>query len=125
MNSSFDKPILFLKDTCPFCLKIFSFLFEIDVIKTIHIERFTPGDEREKAVREKLSTYINKASFPTLITEQGKVIADSDEIIAFYRDRFDVDLQGLVLYNYILNGPFKRIRELFKENKTLKAKQAE
>ncbi len=113
------KATLFLKASCPFCLKAFAFLYELGELKDMSVETFYPGDEKEAPIREYLGQYADKISFPSLLLENGKLISDSEEIVEHYTELAGIREDDLTLYSYIMEGPYRRMRELFAENRKL------
>jgi hypothetical protein len=52
-------------------------------------------------------------TFPALEVEPGRVIADSDAIVALYAEKTGLDPAKAPFYAYVMAGPFRRIREAF------------
>lgn len=73
---------MFLKENCPFCLKIRIFLLEAGLSSKIDIRNFVPGSEEEAAIRAELQPNLEKVSFPAAHLAQGQYITGSDEIVA-------------------------------------------
>lgn len=118
MSSEF-RPVLYMKRNCPFCLKVAAVLAETGQFADVELRAFWPGDENEAAIRAELAPHLEKVTFPTLQVEPGRYIADSDAIVALYAQKAGVDPAKLPFYDYILAGPFRRLREAFQESQEL------
>lgn len=113
------RPILYLKLSCPFCLKVAAFLAEAGLFGNFKVRDFWPGDEREAPVRAELSPYVETVSFPTVQVAPGEFLAESDAIIARYAGAAGKDPAAMPFYQYVLDGPVRRLREQFRELKLL------
>lgn len=106
-------PILYLKSSCPFCLKVAAFLAEAGVFGSLEIREFWPDDDREQVLREELSPHFEKISFPSLQYAPGQFMNESDAIIARYGDMLGLDPETMSFYRYVVDGPVRRMREQF------------
>lgn len=113
------KPVLYLKQSCPFCLKVASFLSEAGVFADFELRTFWPGEAEEDAIRAELAPHLEKISFPALQFAPGEFMADSDAIIERYSRTTGADPAALPFYNYVLNGAFRRLRENFQQIREL------
>ncbi len=113
------RPVLYLKSTCPHCLKLRIFLLEADLLDRFEQRIFTAGDENEAAIRAELAPHFEKVTFPTVQYAPGQYMNDSDAIIAHYADVETIDrahlpifgtYAGSVLPNYM--AARKELREL-------------
>ncbi|WP_404478069.1 hypothetical protein [Novosphingobium sp. BL-52-GroH] len=119
-----SKPILYLKNSCPFCLKLRIFLSEAGLAEGFAFETFDDGDDRHKALRGRFEADGREPSFPAL--EAGNSLeTGTDDLIARFAGDAGVDASRLPLLAYYSEGLFKRVGELFLENRALKAKLAE
>ena len=112
-------PILYLKSSCPFCLKVAAFLSEAGVLASLSIREFWPGDEQEQALRDELAPHFGKITFPTLQYAPGRFMNESDAIIARYADDLGLNPQTMPFYQYVLRGPVRRMREQFSQIQSL------
>lgn len=109
------KPVLYLKSSCPFCLKVAAFLSSAGVLDTLEIRDFWPEDERELAIRDELAPHFEKVSFPTLQYAPGEFMNESDAIIERYANQLGLDPDAMSFYQYVLRGPLRRLREQFRQ----------
>jgi glutaredoxin 2 len=115
------KPVVYLKENCPFCLKVRLFLLEAGMMEGIDIRDFVPGSQQEEEVRAELSPHLAKVSFPSGQLEPGRYIAESDDIIAFLVVKSGREPTSLPVFQNYVEGPFKMMMNLWKENQQLKA----
>ena len=65
------KPILYLKNGCPFCFKLRVFLLDAGLLDRFVLREFSEGSNDEKAIRDELSPYFDKVSFPSAQVTSG------------------------------------------------------
>jgi len=93
MNTDF-KPIAYVKEGCPYSMKLLSFIEESDLTDRVDIVRCAPGTPVMDAVREKLAEGTGaRPKFPTVEIEPGKFKTESDALIRYFEDRFGDDKQ--------------------------------
>jgi glutathione S-transferase len=114
------RPILYLKQNCPFCLKARVFLLEAGMDAMVDIRDFAPGTPQEEAIRAELSPHFEKVSFPAAQLEPGRFIAESDDIVAFLAARSGRDPASMTVYRNYVDGVFTMAMQLWKENQELK-----
>lgn len=114
------RPVLYLKESCPFCLKVAAFLVEAGLFGGIDTRTFWPDDEREQPIREELAPHFDMVSFPALQYSVGKFINESEDIIAYFAKERAADLSTMPFYAYTLSGPMRQMREQFGEIRKLK-----
>ncbi|MEN7538254.1 glutathione S-transferase N-terminal domain-containing protein [Aurantiacibacter flavus] len=112
-------PILYLKSSCPFCLKVATYLASIGEFADMEIRAFWPDDPEDEVIRKELEGKTEKVSFPTLQFAPGEYMIESDAIIERYRQKSGIDPESLPFYQYVINGPMRRMREQFAEIKRL------
>ena len=117
------RPVVYLKEKCPFCMKVRIFLLEAGLQDRVEVKDFAPGTEQEQAIRRELEPRLEKVSFPAAQPEPDQYMTDSDAVIGRLASAFGVAPQGPVLQAYV-EGPFQQIMTLFKENMELKKQQA-
>ncbi|NKJ41150.1 glutathione S-transferase N-terminal domain-containing protein [Novosphingobium sp. SG720] len=125
MTATPFRPVLYLMRSCPFCLKVAALLSEVGAFDTVDLRAFWPGDEHEAPIRAALAPHLEKITFPALEVEPGRFIADSDAIVALYAQKAGVDPANLPFYQYVMAGPFRRIREAHVETLELKKRLGE
>ena len=118
------EPVVYLKEKCPFCMKVRIFLLEAGLLDKVKVREFAPGTDEEQAIRGELSPHLEKVSFPAAQLAPGQYLADSDGIIAQLADRAKVDPAKMPVLGAYLDGPFKQIMDLFRENMELKKQLA-
>lgn len=124
MTDSRFKPIVYLKQNCPFCMKVRLFLLEAGLGEAVETRNFAPGEPEEAAIRAELSPHFEKPSFPAAQLEPGRYLADSDEIVARLAAWSGRDLATMPVYRNYVDGPFAGMMRLWKENQELKAAAA-
>ena len=124
MTSNSFKPVLYVKENCPFCLKVRLFLLEAGLLDAVEIRAFAPGSTREDEIRAELAGHIEKVSFPAAQVAPGEYLTDSDAIIARFAAKWQRDPAHLPVLQTYVEGPFKQLLRLWTENRELKAKVA-
>jgi glutathione S-transferase len=114
------RPVLYVKDRCPWSLKVRIFLLEAGLSDHFDWRFFAPGDVHEAGIRAELEPYLEKVTFPTVEIAPGRFIQDSQAIIEHYAAEFGVDLAGLLTLDQYVRGPLARIAELQGEVAALK-----
>jgi glutathione S-transferase len=114
------KPIVYLKENCPFCLKVRLFLLESGLASEVEIRDFIPGTQQEDVVRSELSPHFEKVTFPTAQLEPGRYVAESDDIVAFFAAKAGRDPADMPVYRNYVDGVFAMSMQLWKENQELK-----
>lgn len=118
------RPVLYLKQSCPFCLKLMIFLSEGGLLHGFDIRKFLPGDAQEQAIRDELAPHFEKVTFPAVQLEPGRFMNGTEDIIAHYAGQNALDPTGMLLLNYYTGGVFEHVRQLFMENMELKKQLA-
>jgi glutathione S-transferase len=120
MISKAFKPIVYLKENCPFCLKVRLFLLESGLASEVESRDFAPATEREQEIRTELLPHVDKVSFPAAQLEPGRYVTESDDIVAFFAAKAGRDLASLPVYRNYVDGVFAMSMKLWKENQDLK-----
>ena len=123
MNDQSFRPVIYLKEKCPFCMKIRIFLLESGLLDRVQVKDFAPGTPQEQQIREEVSPHLEKVSFPAAQLAPGEFLADSDGIIARLAERDGKDPGQMPVLKAYLEGPFQQIMTLFRENMELKKQQ--
>lgn len=114
------KPIVYLKQNCPFCMKIRLFILEAGLADDVETRDFAGGTPREDMIRAELAPHLSKVSFPAAQLQPGQFIADSDAIIAALARESGRDPAEMPVYQNYVEGPFAVLMKLWKENIDLK-----
>lgn len=114
------KPTVYLKAGCPFCVKLRVALLEMGAIDDVEIRSFSTGMPEEKEIRERLSTKLERVSFPTAEISPGEFRAESDELIAYFASLKGIAIDGLATLKAYVEGPFSKLMRLSKENRELR-----
>ncbi|MBB5986702.1 glutathione S-transferase N-terminal domain-containing protein [Sphingobium lignivorans] len=121
--TSANRPIAYLKRSCPFCLKFRIFLTEAGLADNFTFEIFDDGDETHQALRARMEAAGQQPSFPAVESTPGTIDTGTDDLIARFAGEAGVAPVSLPLLDYYANGVFKRHGEMFRELRTLKAQQ--
>ena len=119
MSDTTDQTVVYLKEKCPFCMKVRIALLEAGLQGKVQVRDFVPGDDEEKAIRAELEPNLEKVSFPAARID-GAYIADSDAIVGRLLDKAGKDVSGMTVLKAYVEGPFQRLLELYRENGELK-----
>jgi glutaredoxin 2 len=114
------RPVLFLKSTCPHCLKLRIFLLEAGLLDRFEQCIFTQGDDAEAAIRAELAPHFDKVTFPTVQYEPGRFMKDSDAIIAHYAAEAGLDSARLPVFAAYAASVLPKYMEVRKELNALK-----
>ncbi|MFO7324141.1 MAG: glutathione S-transferase N-terminal domain-containing protein [Pseudomonadota bacterium] len=111
---------VYLKRTCPYCLKLRIFLTEAGIADRFDFTVFSEGDDTHKALRARMEQAGQKPSFPAAELEPGRLATGSDDLISHFAREAGVDPSSLPLLNYYIQGVFPRHVEMHQELKKLK-----
>lgn len=114
------RPVLYLKATCPHCLKLRVFLLEAGLLDGFEQRIFSEGDANEAAIRAELAPHFDKVTFPTVQHAPGAYMKDSDAIIAHYAQEAGIDPQGLPTFLAYAHGVLPKYMEVRRELAALK-----
>ena len=120
MTESF-KPVLYLKDKCPWCLKLRLFLLEAGLTDRVEERIFVPGDAAEAEIRAYLTPLLEKVTFPTLEVAPGVFVQDSQVLIDRFAAEAGIDVASLPVLDQYVRGPLAALGELRREIAALKA----
>lgn len=120
MTDTRFKPIVYLKQNCPFCMKVRLFLLEAGMENDVEMRDFVPGTPEEDAIRAEILPHVEKASFPTAQLEPGRYVAESDAIVSLLAKTSGRDPARMTVYCNYVDGPFAMAMSLWKENIELK-----
>ncbi|WP_068091964.1 glutathione S-transferase N-terminal domain-containing protein [Novosphingobium rosa] len=122
MTTTPFRPVLYLKDRCPWCLKLRLFLLEAGMIGRFELRVFVPGDDLEAAMRAELEPHVEKVTFPIAQIAPGQYLTDSGAIIDHYAQEAGVDVASLTTLDQYVRGPLATMAALRKEIAELKGK---
>ncbi len=111
---------VYLKNTCPFCLKLRIFLTEAGLADQIDFTVFADGDATHQSLRSRMQAAGQEPSFPAAELEPGKLTTGTDALIAHFAQQAHVKPETLPLLSYYSEGVFKRYGEMFRELRQLK-----
>ncbi|MDQ2639117.1 MAG: glutathione S-transferase N-terminal domain-containing protein [Pseudomonadota bacterium] len=120
MTSS-SRTRIYLKKTCPYCLKLRIFLTEAGIAGNFDFTVFVDGDETHQATRARMQAAGQEPSFPAAEID-GALVTGSDELIARFARDAGVDPTGLPLLTYYSEGVFRRHVEMHRELRELKSR---
>jgi glutaredoxin len=119
MNTN-SRTTVYLKKTCPYCLKLRIFLTEAGVADNFDFAVFVDGDQTHEALRTRMQAAGQEPSFPAAEIEPGRLATGTDDLIATFAQAAGVDPSRLPLLRYYSEGVFTRHVEMFRELKQLK-----
>ena len=111
---------VYLKKTCPFCLKLRIFLTEAGLADQLEFVAFADGDATHQALRARMQAAGQEPSFPAAELEPGKLSTGTNELIAHFAKQADVNPETLPLLRYYSEGVFVKYGEMFRELRQLK-----
>jgi len=114
-------PTIYLKKTCPFCLKIRILLTEAGLADSFHYIVFDDGDAMHKALRSRMEAAGQEPGFPAVEFVAGTLVTGTDDLIARLATENKIDQAALPLLAYYSEGVFQSYGEMFRELRTLKA----
>lgn len=118
------RPVLYLKASCPFCLKVAAFVCEAGLLDSCELRDFWPDDEREQAIRTELAPHLETVTFPAMQYAPGAYMSESDAIIQRFAEQSGIDPDTLPFFQYVVSGPMRRMREQFIEIRRLSQEAA-
>ncbi|UWU26047.1 glutathione S-transferase N-terminal domain-containing protein (plasmid) [Rhizobium sp. CB3060] len=114
------KPVVYLKENCPFCLKVRIALLETGLALQVDTRDFAAGSDEEQKIRAELQPHMEKISFPAAQLEPGGYVSESDDIVAFFAAIAGRDPKEMTVYRNYVDGVFSMSMQLWKENMELK-----
>ena len=124
MTDTPARPTLYLKQSCPFCLKLRIFLTEAALADRFDMVVFEDGDETHRAMRERIEAQGHQASFPAAELTPGKIETGTDDLIAQFANEAGADPSAMPLFNYYTSGVFPEYLKMFRELREMKANAA-
>lgn len=124
MTNTLFKPVVYLLQGCPFCMKLRIFLLEAGLIDQVDIRLLTQDSDELRQARDTLSVHLPKVGFPTVELTPGQYLAESDAIIDWFATRNGIDIATLPTFQDFVSGIFTGHISLYRENMTLKQQLA-
>lgn len=92
MTTAF-KPKLFVRVTCPFCIRLENFFEQAGLLEKIEvIECDTKGGDELNRYRTVLSEKLGKqATFPTMEIAPDQFMSDSGALINYYCELYNIE----------------------------------
>lgn len=118
MSASVTKPVLFVKHTCPFCLKLRLYLLEAGLLDTVSL-RESRSEAEEDAMKAELAPHLAKVTFPAM-RFGDEYMTESDAIIARFVADGGPAPEQLPTYQAYVDGPFSQLQVLHLEIAELK-----
>jgi hypothetical protein len=122
MTETAFRPVVYLKDLCPWCFRFRLFLLESGLEHRFDLRVFVPGDAEEAAIREELAPHFDKVTFPTVQAAPGEFLTDSAALVAHYAAEAGIVVRDLKLLDQYERGPLARLGALRRELQDLKAR---
>lgn len=119
MNTNAPTTI-YLKKSCPFCLKLRIFLTEAGLADGMNFVVFADGDATHESLRARMKAAGQEPSFPAAELEPGKLSTGTDPLIAHFAGEANVKPESLPLLKYYSEGVFPKYGEMFRELRQLK-----
>jgi hypothetical protein len=122
MSAEAFKPTAYVKDGCPFSFKFLTFAAETGLLDDLNVVRVREGDPNADATKKLLSEETGKpASFPTVETEPGRYMTDSDKLIELYAQRAGVNVDALPVLAFYKQTILPKLFEHYKLTSGAKA----
>ena len=121
MTETLSRPKAYLKQSCPFCLKLRIFLTEAGLADGLDYVVFDDGDATHQRLRAQMEAAGQQPGFPAVEFEAGTLETGTDDLIARFAGQAQVDPASLPLLAYYSDGVFRRYGEMFRELRKLKA----
>jgi glutaredoxin len=124
MTDETAKPTIYLKRSCPFCLKLRIFLTEAGLADRFAYTVFDDGDDTHKALRARMEAAGQQPSFPAAELVAGTLETGTDDLIDRFAGEAGVDKTALPLLDYYSGGVFQQYGQMFRELRELRSAQA-
>lgn len=116
------RPAIFIKEKCPFCLKLRIGLLEAGMAGEVDWKEHAPGGPAEEEAKARLAGNVEKVTFPTAEVAPGEYVADSDAILDHFLANKGVDRKTLPVLDAYVTGAFQGLMDLYRQNMELKSK---
>ena len=116
-------PIIYLMQTCPFCLKLRIFLHEAGLADAVTFATFRQGDETHQQLRSRMEAAGQQPSFPAAELSQGTFTTGTDQLIEHFAGEAGINPASMPLLNYYSEGVFKNYMQMFRDLRELRDAQ--
>src|SRR5690606_28632655 len=107
------KAKFYVKEGCPFSLKLLVFLAEARLLDGVEIVRLDPAQPDFDATKARLGEGLGKpATFPTVEIEPGRYMSDSDALVAHFARKHGVNAEALRVFRFYKETVFPQIAAL-------------
>ena len=121
MTVSSVRPRAYLKQACPFCLKLRIFLTEAALADDVDFIVFADGDETHQRLRAQMEAAGQQPTFPAIEFEPGKLTTGTDGLIERFAASSGAVPSSMPLLTYYSEGVLLHHLTLFKALQELKA----
>jgi hypothetical protein len=118
------KPVVYVKQHCPFCMKLRLFLLESGMLDKVELREVIPGAPDEQKLRDELAPHFEKVTLPAAQIAPGVWMKDSDALVDKFAEISGIAPASLPNLQSYIGGPFASIMRLYKENTELKKQLA-
>jgi glutaredoxin 2 len=108
MTSLTFIPVVYVKEDCPFCVKLRLFLLEAGLLSKVQLRGTSVEDE--DASRTELRSILGKVSFPTAQIAPERYLTGSDDIVGYFAELARVNPDRLPTFKAYVEGPLQLIR---------------
>ena len=120
MTEASFLPTLYVKEGCPFCMKVRIFMLEAGVLDRVQVREFAVGSDEEQLIRAELALHLEKVSFPTAVLAPSEYLSESDAIIARFAETAGVDPAKLPTLRAYASGVMPQMMSMYRDNMELK-----
>lgn len=119
MTNNTFAPVVYVKQGCPFCLKLRLFLLESRLLDSVTLlEAETP--EEHQRLANQLFDHMGKASFPSAEIMPGEYLAESDALINHFAAIASVDPKNLPTFDTYANKVLPSFQNIYRDYIQLK-----
>lgn len=119
------RPVIYIKEKCPFCLKVRIGLLEAGLDREVEWQEHAPGSPAEDEARARLAGNVEKVTFPAAEVAPGEFITDSDAILNHVLAQNGTDRTTLPVLDAYVTGAFQGLMDLYRQNIELKSRLAD
>ncbi len=113
MSTETFKAKVYVKEGCPFSLKLLIFLAEARLLDQVEIVRLDPAQPDFDATKARLTEGLGKpATFPTVELEPGRYMSDSDVLVAHFAHVNGLDPDATTVLAFYKETVFPQIAAL-------------
>jgi len=116
------RPAIYVKEKCPFCLKLRIGLLEAGLDGAVDWNEHAPGSPAEDEAKARLAGNVDKVTFPAAEIAPGQFMTDSDALLDHFLTKEGIDRNTLPVLNSYVTGAFQGLMDLYRQNMELKSK---